>query len=127
MKANTAMIILLNAASLALSLSYMGAIRRHRPAPCWPRSAALLTTTVLIEVLFWISTGIDTLLAADRHSSTPGRMSPQTAGGFTLLSLLIATAPFRRSAPHGFPTWDPCPLLPGSDVPPDIASTAAPP
>jgi diguanylate cyclase (GGDEF)-like protein len=93
MKANTALIVLLNTASLAFSESRSA--RREGVGTLLAAAAALLTGTVLIEYVFRISTGIDTLLAADRLSATPGRMSPQTAVSFTILSLLIATTPLR--------------------------------
>lgn len=50
---------------------------------------AIVALATLVEYVFHISIGLDTLLAADSTFSHPGRMAPQTAACFTLLAAAI--------------------------------------
>ncbi|SEG30673.1 diguanylate cyclase (GGDEF) domain-containing protein [Bryocella elongata] len=88
MKANTALAAGCSAWSLALSQP-----RRSRSSLLVSRVlavvVAVLAATSLAEYAFHLSVGLDTLLAADAQSQHPGRMSPQTAGAFALLSVVM--------------------------------------
>ena len=86
MKANTALLILLSAASLALSRSEAVAPRRISQALA--AVVALVAVIMLLEYLSRFSFGMDTWLAADRGSPRPGRMSPQTATALLLLGII---------------------------------------
>jgi diguanylate cyclase (GGDEF)-like protein len=87
MKANTALLTLLSAASLALSRSEATGPRRI--SRVLAAVVALVAAMVLLEYLSRSSFGIDTLLAADRGSPQPGRMSPQTTLAFLLLGVIL--------------------------------------
>jgi len=91
MKANTALLVLLCAASLHLSRSNLRTRSRGRIQASRILAAivVLVAATVLAEYIGHRSFGIDTLLASDHGSPVPGRMSPQTASAFLLLGLVM--------------------------------------
>ena len=88
MKANTALAILLCVFSLALAYP-----RQFTRTVLVSRVLAgvviALGAATIIEYLFKLSFGIDTLLAADGSSINHGRMSPQTATSFVLLGTVM--------------------------------------
>jgi diguanylate cyclase (GGDEF)-like protein len=100
MKANTAALIVLVAASLSLSRS------GRRVIPPWRlflsrvlASVVQLTAAfVLVEYISGLSFGIDTVLAADPTSPISGRMSPHTAFAFLLLGIVAFFIRYRRRA-----------------------------
>jgi hypothetical protein len=95
MKANTALCALMSACSLACSQP-----RRSPRALAIARVLAILVVALSLSALLEYATGtatrIDTLLAADPLSSRPGRMSPQTAGAFCLLGMVMAVLRARK-------------------------------
>ena len=88
MKANTALLLLLSAGSLALSQPH-APIRRQRIGQALALLVGLVAGAVLVEYVAGVSLGIDTLLAADAGSPRPGTMSPQTAIAFVLLAAIM--------------------------------------
>jgi diguanylate cyclase (GGDEF)-like protein len=100
MKANTALLLLLSSASLALSQGRSDA--RRLTLSRWIGLAVFLASAaVLLEYAVSISLGVDTWLAADAGSLQPGRMSPQTAFALALLgvaAIFIRTK--KRPAAH---------------------------
>ena len=88
MKANTALLLLLSAASLVLSQP-QASIRGQRASQALALVGGLVAAAVLVEYLAGVSLGIDTLLAADAGSPRPGTMSPQTAIAFVLLAAIM--------------------------------------
>lgn len=92
MKANTALLLLLSAGSLALSQSLTpiapsGALQRT--SQLLALLVALVALAVLVEYIAGVSLGIDTLLAADAGAPRPGQMSPQTATALALLGIAM--------------------------------------
>ena len=87
-KANTALALLACAISLALFQPH----RRGRSV-LLSRALAVLVglvgATSLLEHMYGISLGVDTLIAADSASYHPGRMSAQSASSFVLLAVVV--------------------------------------
>ncbi|HEY0306700.1 MAG TPA: hypothetical protein VGB94_00920, partial [Acidobacteriaceae bacterium] len=95
MKANTAILILLSAASIIL---------------CHPRASAnsilcsrllggvvaLLSAATLIQYIFGISLGLDTLITADALDPIPGRMSVQSAVSLLMLGIVLINLRARK-------------------------------
>ncbi|SEB37344.1 GGDEF domain-containing protein [Terriglobus roseus] len=95
MKANTAVLALLSAGSLGGTLP--GRSDRTVTLSRWLGLAvSAVALSVLVEYVFGVSLGLDTLLAADALAAQPGRMAPQTATIFCLLGLLMATIRARK-------------------------------
>ncbi len=88
MKANTALVVLLCAASLALAGPKRSTrlILAGRACAC---AAIVLASAALFEHLSGHSSGLSTLLAADSGASAPGRMSIQTACFVVLLGMSL--------------------------------------
>jgi diguanylate cyclase (GGDEF)-like protein len=95
MKANTAALILLSASSLGLSGSHERLHKSGRILVAQVLAAVvfLVAAAVLVQYIGGVSLGIDTLLAADKSSPQPGRMSPQTAAAFLLLGSILFFIP----------------------------------
>jgi diguanylate cyclase (GGDEF)-like protein len=91
MKANTALLTLLCVSSLVFSRlrRESSSSRRKIVSQVLAAIVVLIAVIVLAEYLSGISLGIDTLLAADKGSPVPGRMSPQTASAFVLLGVIL--------------------------------------
>jgi len=88
MKANTALLLLLSAGSLALSQP-QAPLSQQRVGQALALVVGLVAGAVLVEYVAGVSLGIDTLLAADAGSPRPGTMSPQTATAFVLLAVVM--------------------------------------
>ncbi|MGH7619201.1 MAG: diguanylate cyclase domain-containing protein [Gemmatimonadaceae bacterium] len=95
MKANTAVAVLLCAAS-----SLSGRRKRGRAWMLAGRACAMLAVALAVAALIEHSTGrttgVSTLLAADASSPAPGRMSIQSAACFVLLGLSLVIDPTQR-------------------------------
>ena len=102
MKPNTAVLFVLSAISLLLTLTSASPVR------LWARILALLTCALalftLSEYLFHVNLRIDQLILADRSQQPfPGRMAPITAINFTIagISLFLLTgASLQRKFAH---------------------------
>jgi diguanylate cyclase (GGDEF)-like protein len=88
MKVNTALMLLMSAASLAFSRS-SGSPRKTAASRLLGILVFALAAAILAEYVFQISPGVDTLLAADSGSQHPGRSAPQTALTLLLLALVL--------------------------------------
>ena len=88
MKANTALCALMCALSLSLS-EPMRSLRALATSQALAAIAAFYGLVSLIENVYNISLGIDTMSQVDTFSSHPGRMSEQTASLFLLLGIIL--------------------------------------
>jgi two-component system, sensor histidine kinase and response regulator len=108
MKANGAFVCALGGVVLLLALS--GGGRRRALAQ---DALALLVTAggalTLAQYLFGVDLGIDQLLAREAPgsygTSSPGRMAPMAALGFTLLGTALLLIPSRRERHHRLLPW----------------------
>ncbi|MEM8875243.1 MAG: CHASE domain-containing protein [Planctomycetota bacterium] len=106
MKANTALglTLLCFAGLCATCLSHAGVHCRRTVAMALASGAVLLGTATLVEIIFAIDLGIDTLIANDAASTqaglAAGRMSAATAWSLTLLGsgLVAGLLHWRRTA-----------------------------
>lgn len=98
MKANTALLVLLSALSLALAQDHKSesSERTHRLGQLLGVLVFLMAAAVLVEYLWHVSLGVDTWLAPDAGTPQPGRMSPQTTTSLVLLGLTSAFLRVRR-------------------------------
>jgi PAS domain S-box-containing protein len=95
MKANTALAVLLCAASLALSRQHRSA-RPHVVGAACAAVVLVLAGAALFEHGSGRVSGLGTMLAADLASPFPGRMSIQTALSLVLLAVSCLLGPARR-------------------------------
>jgi diguanylate cyclase (GGDEF)-like protein len=100
MKANTALAILLCGLGLSFSppkqSSRMLLVSRILAAV-----VLLIAALTLVEYIFHISLGLDTVLNPDSEALRPGRMSPQTATSFMLMAVVLSFFRIRK----GFGSW----------------------
>jgi diguanylate cyclase (GGDEF)-like protein len=95
MKANTAVVALLSTLSLWLSLPKRSD-RQLLASRLLGAAVALIAAAVLVEYVFHITIGLDTWLSPDRGAVQPGRLSPQTATSFALLSVVLIFIRLRK-------------------------------
>jgi len=95
-KANTAVAMLLSVLSLELSRDGQPGRRRRLASCVLAVLVGLLSSITGAEYIFHVSLGVDTLLSTDPSLLQPGRMSPEAALAFVLLSLVMILIPLRK-------------------------------
>ena len=96
MKFNIVLCDLFSVFSLALARSKVS-LRVHRIGMAFAIAVGLIASAVLYQYLSGTKIGIDTFLVSDSLSGHPGRMSPQSASSFLLLSIIMLCIRARKN------------------------------